>query len=158
VCIEPHPRHGLLELAAESRVPIEVDPRPVQDVELGAFARLGPGDVLFIDSSHVSKLDSDVDRLYLEVVPSLAPGVVVHAHDVPWPHPAPDPERWVFRKHRFWNEEALLQAFLAFNSSFRVRLCASWLHREHRDALAAAVGGYDPSRHEPTSLWFERAR
>ena len=56
--------------------------KKVQDVPLEAFAALGENDVLFIDSSHVSKIGSDVNRLYFDVLPALAPGVLIHIHDV----------------------------------------------------------------------------
>ena len=83
------------------------------------------GDVLFIDSTHVVKIDGDVPHLYLEVVPALAPGVLVHAHDIHFPYNTPHPaERYVLGRTwpMLWTEAMLLQAFLAFNRSFRVVL------------------------------------
>jgi hypothetical protein len=105
----------------------------VQEVELELFQQLGAGDVLFIDSSHVVKTGGDVNYLYLEVLPRLRPGVVVHVHDIFLP--GEYRKDWVTEEFRFWTEQYLLQAFLAFNSEFEVLLCNSYLGRYHRPAL-----------------------
>jgi len=108
----------------------------VQDVELSELTALGENDILFIDSSHALKIGSDVRFLFLEVIPRLAPGVVVHVHDVFLP--AEYPRQWVMGDHRFWNEQYLLQAFLAFNTTWEVLWAGSYMHLRHPDALAAA--------------------
>jgi hypothetical protein len=155
VCIEPYPHRALETLPTIAGVPIEVIAKPVQDVELSLFQRLDEGDVLFIDSSHVSKLDSDVDRIYLEIIPSLRPGVFIHVHDIPFPYLTPNPRHWVFKKHRFWNEASLLYAFLTYNPVFKIALSLSYLHYKNSDALRA-LPGYDPALHEPSSIWLQR--
>jgi len=158
VSIEPYPYRTLRSLP--DRVPgvgFELLAQPVQDVRLELFQQLREGDVLFIDSSHVSKLDSDVNWLYLEVLPSLRPGVFIHIDDIPFPYLARDPARWIFNKHRFWNESALLNAFLAFNTSFRVMFSLSYLHGQQPDVLQALLH-YDASLHHPTSIWLQRVR
>jgi predicted O-methyltransferase YrrM len=91
-CIEPHPCRRLLELPGLSIIESQV-----QDVDVEMFQRLSVDDVLFIDSSHVVKIDGDVPFLYLEVVPTLKPGVVIHVHDVPFPFNIPyPPSLWIF--------------------------------------------------------------
>ena len=84
-CIEPYPNSKLRELVTGHRVRLREC--EVQDIELSAFEELSANDVLFIDSSHVSKKDSDVEFLYLEVLPRLRNGVVIHIHDMPFPMP-----------------------------------------------------------------------
>jgi predicted O-methyltransferase YrrM len=155
VCIEPYPHRALKALPTVADIRIDVIAKPVQDVELSLFQRLGEGDVLFIDSSHVSKLDSDVDRIYLEIIPSLRPGVFIHVHDIPFPYLTPNPRYWVFKKHRFWNEASLLHAFLTYNSVFRIVLSLSYLHCKDSDALRV-LPGYDPMFDEPSSIWLKR--
>jgi hypothetical protein len=155
VCIEPYPYRTLKSLPKITNIPIEIIAKPVQDVELDVFKRLGTGDVLFIDSSHVSKLDSDVNRIYLEVLPCLHSGVFIHIHDIGFPYLATDPQHWVFKKHRFWNEASLLYAFLDYNSSFRIVLSLSYLHYKNRDTLQE-FPGYDPMLPEPSSIWLRR--
>jgi predicted O-methyltransferase YrrM len=96
----------------------------VQDVPLDAFTALGENDVLFIDSSHVSKIGSDVNRLYFDVLPVLAPGVLIHIHDVAGN--LEYPREWL-DEGRAWNEQYLLRAFLMHNAAYRVELFTGWL-------------------------------
>jgi predicted O-methyltransferase YrrM len=91
----------------------------VQDVPLETFDELQEGDVLFIDSSHVSKTGSDVNHLFFRVVPRLAPGVLVHVHDIFWPFEYAESEVY---EGRSWNEAYLVRAFLQYNREFRILL------------------------------------
>jgi Methyltransferase domain len=130
VCIEPFPSSvltrgfpGLTHLIVQ----------PVQQVPLDQFERMGAGDVLFIDSTHVVKTGSDVNFLFFEVIPRLRSGVVVHVHDVFLP--GEFPRNWVTEELRFWNEQYLLRAFLLFNGEFEVLLSNAFLDRRHPQAL-----------------------
>jgi predicted O-methyltransferase YrrM len=127
--------------------------QPVQQVALEEFLRLGEGDVLFIDSSHVLAVGSDVQYLFLEVIPRLAPGVVVHVHDIFLPREYP--KAWVVDERRFWSEQYVLQAFLAFNDSWEVLWGGSHMHEHHPDELAMAFPSYDRGV-LPDSLWMRR--
>ena len=157
--IDPFPFAGL------DRLPeIEVIRREVQDVDLAKFAELGAGDLLFIDSTHVVKIDGDVPYLFLEVIPRLAPGVLVHVHDVhfPWNVPYP-PDRYVLepRWPTFWTEAMLLQAFLAFNRDFEIVLSAPLLRHHDEAFLHATIPGYRPVEADDFdthfgSLWMRR--
>ena len=103
--------------------------RIVQDVPLGTFAELSENDVLFIDSSHVSKIGSDVNRLFFDVFPTLAPGVLIHIHDVT--AILEYPREWL-DEGRAWNEQYVLRAFLMNNPVYRVELFTAWLlHMRH---------------------------
>ena len=101
--------------------------RRVQEVPVETFAALGENDVLFIDSSHVSKLGSDVNRLYFDVLPALAPGVLIHIHDVAGN--LEYPRDW-FDEGRAWNEQYLLRAFLMNNHAYRIELFTAWLSNQ----------------------------
>jgi predicted O-methyltransferase YrrM len=101
----------------------------VQDVPLDVFAQLADGDILFIDSSHVSKIGSDVNRLYFEVLPMLRQGVHVHIHDVMGN--LEYPREW-YAEGRAWNEQYLLRSFLMFNRVFQVELFTAWLFDQHQ--------------------------
>jgi hypothetical protein len=114
---------------------------------------LGENDILFIDSTHVLRIGSDVQYEFLEVLPRLRPGVYVHIHDIFMP--AEYPEAWVRREHRFWTEQYLLQAFLCYNGAFEVIWAGSYMHLKHPDELAAAFASYGPGRH-PGSFWIRR--
>lgn len=117
----------------------------VQDVPVEIFSRLGENDVLFIDSSHVSKIGSDVNRLYFDVLPALARGVLIHIHDVAGN--LEYPKEW-YDEGRAWNEQYLLRAFLMNNRAYRVELFTGWLFntqhawfREHMPLCARGGGG-----------------
>lgn len=151
VAIEPYPRPMLDALEGAVRL----IPRPVQEVPFEEFERLDDGDVLFIDSSHVLRLDSDVRHEYLEILPRLKPGVFVHVHDVFLPQHYP--RQWMFDEGWFWNEQYLLQAFLAFNAAFEVLWAGSWLHHHRPDVLATHLRPA-PADFVPGSFWMRRVR
>ena len=152
IACEPYPS-GALRLAADTGR-IELIAEPVQNVPLDVFLALGDGDVLFIDSSHVCRIGSDVQFEFLEVLPRLAPGVLVHVHDIFLP--VEYPRSWVEAEKRFWNEQYVLQAFLAFNAGYDVVWMSAWMHAHHPDALAAAVRSFDPAVNRPGSVWMRR--
>jgi predicted O-methyltransferase YrrM len=113
---------NLLREGDEKRVTL-IEKR-VQEVPLESFSVLGENDLLFIDSSHVSKIGSDVNRLYFDVLPALAAGVLVHIHDVAGN--LEYPRDW-FEEGRAWNEQYLLRAFLMNNRDYRIELFTAWL-------------------------------
>ena len=154
VCVEPYPKPALYRLRGASR--IEIVPKLVQELSTDFFQALEEGDILFIDSTHIVKINSDVVYLYLEVLPSLKEGVVVHIHDIPFPYPAPDPELWIFTRHQFWTESALVHAFLMYNNRFKILLCSSYLHYREPDKLKSVFSVYDPGKPFPASLWLQK--
>ncbi len=133
-------------------------PKKVQDVDLDFFAQLGDGDILFIDSSHVLRIGGDVTFLYLEVLPRLKKGVVVHVHDIFFPRQYP--RDWVLEKQHFWTEQYLLQAFLAFNDRFEVLWCGSYVSekfpQELRQAFPPPAGLGVVDKYFSSSLWMRR--
>jgi hypothetical protein len=104
----------------------------------------------------VLKIGSDVQFEFLEVLPRLNKGVIVHVHDIFLP--AEYPQEWVMQKHRFWTEQYLLQTFLSFNHSFEVLWAGSFMHLKHSDKVAAAFASYRREAHLPGSFWMKRAR
>jgi len=151
VAIEPYPspvlRRGFPGLT-------KVIAKEVQQVPLSDFSQLAENDILFIDSSHVLKIGSDVQREYLDILPRINRGVLCHIHDIFLPSEYPKP--WIMREHRFWNEQYLLQAFLAFNNSFEVLWASSYLHLKHPERLEAAFSSYRRTTHWPGSFWIRR--
>ena len=101
----------------------------LQTVPVESFDRLEANDILFVDSTHVSKAGSDVNLVFFEILPRLRSGVVVHLHDVF--HPFEYPRRWL-EEGRAWNEAYLLRAFLEYNREFEVLLFNEYLGRFHR--------------------------
>jgi hypothetical protein len=133
VCIEPFPQEFLRQGFPGLHRLIE---KKVEDIDLEFFSELQSGDVLFIDSSHTVKIGGDVNYLFLEVLPRLKPGVIVHIHDIFLPFEYR--RDWVLDEFRFWTEQYLLQAFLTFNSEFEVLMANSYLAHRYQDDLKAA--------------------
>ena len=133
ICIDPFPSDFLRNGFPGLRSSIE---KKIQDIDLEFFSQLQSGDILFIDSSHTVKIGGDVNYLFLEVLPRLKAGVIVHVHDIFLPFEYR--RDWVLDEFRFWNEQYLLQAFLTFNSEFEVLLANSYLNHYHREDLRAA--------------------
>jgi hypothetical protein len=149
--IEPHPGR-LEELLTESdRESARLIVTPVQQVPLNEFDKLAANDILFIDSSHVSKAGSDVNYLLFEVLPRLQAGVLVHFHDVFFPFEYP--LAWI-KDGRAWNELYLLRAFLQYNDAFEVVVFNSFLAHQFGDYVAAHIplALVDP----PSSIWLQK--
>ena len=132
-CIEPFPQEFLKQGFSGLQRLIE---KRVEDIDLEFFSELHSGDVLFIDSSHTVKIGGDVNYLFLEVLPRLEPGVIVHIHDIFLPFEYR--RSWVLGEFRFWAEQYLLQAFLAFNSEFEVLMANSYMAHGYLDDLKVA--------------------
>jgi len=146
--VEPYPEL-LQELVRGEQ--LDVRPEPVQNVELELFDELSANDMLIVDSTHVSKVGSDVNRIVFEVLPRLAPGVLVHVHDIY--HGFQYPRKWVY-EGRAWNEAYLLRAFLMFNSAWEVVFYSSFIAARHPEAFAS---GLPPAAESPgSSLWLRR--
>ena len=92
------------------------------------FRELHAGDVLFVDSTHVAKVGSDVNHIFFEILPILQPGVVVHFHDIMYPFEY-EP-KWIYTGVA-WNEAYMLRAFLMFNPTFKILLFNSFLAHLH---------------------------
>lgn len=130
--IEPYPE-VLRSRLLPSDVGVEVLSVPVQEVELDRFRKLEANDILFVDSTHVSKIGSDVNRIFFDILPELRVGVYVHFHDIFYPFEYPRP--WV-EEGRAWNELYLLRAFLQYNRAFEIVLFNTFLATRHRARLA----------------------
>ena len=149
IAIDPCPRTELRQL------PITWIEKKLQEVPVDTFDCLGAGDILFIDSSHVVTVGSDVNYEILELLPRLKPGVIIHIHDIFWPS-ANYPRYRVIDQKEFWTEQYLVQGFLAFNSAFKIRLCASYLHMTVPEVLEQNFRSYRREKNWPGSLWIER--
>jgi len=156
-CIEPYPYDKLRAIPG-----IEVIAKPVQEIDLSVFTALQAGDVLFIDSSHVLKIDGDVPFLYLEVLPRLNRGVVIHIHDVPFPYNVPYPARlWVFGRPwpMLWNEAMVVQALLCGNRDFRITMSTPLIRHVDEAFLQQRIPFYETIDQNPntfSSLWLEK--
>jgi predicted O-methyltransferase YrrM len=147
VCVEPY------EMPWLERAGVSVLRQRVEDVDLALFRKLDAGDILFIDSSHVIRPYGDVLFEYLELLPSLRPGVIVHAHDIFTPRNYP--RQWVEDRVRLWNEQYLLEAFLSHNDEWEVIGALNYLSHHHFDRLKRVAPYLTPDR-EPASFYLRR--
>ena len=102
--VDPMPRAEIDQLADE------VIRQPLEKTALSVFSTLEKGDILFIDNSHRCLPNSDVTVVFLEILPQLKPGVIVHVHDIYLPYDYPQ-----FMTERFYNEQYVLGAMIAAN-------------------------------------------
>jgi hypothetical protein len=132
--------------------------RQVEVLDVSFFERLGENDILFIDSSHTVRIGGDVNYLILDVLPRLAPGVIVHFHDIALPREYPKVYANNPHFRVFWTEAYLLQAFLCFNDQFEVLLAMSHLMVEWKEEILKAFPYYDPTKHRAISesFWIRR--
>jgi len=148
-CIEPFEMPWLEELD------VEVIRDRVEKIPLAMFETLEAGDVLFIDSSHAIRPQGDVVRIYLQILPLLAPGVIIHVHDVYTPH---DLHPYlVLEQRKLWNEQFLMEALLSGGDRFSVLLANYWIGRQHPELFAKVVPGYRlPPERDGCSFWMRR--
>lgn len=147
ICIEPYEMPWLEKTGAT------VIRRRVEDVGPKVFARLGPNDLLFIDSSHVIRPQGDVLFEFLQLLPMLPAGVIVHVHDIFTPRDYP--AKWVIDEVRLWNEQYLLEAFLSGNTQWRVMAALNHLFHTEFAALKA-VCPYLAADSEPSSFYLQK--
>lgn len=126
IFIEPYPE--LLYSLIKETDDIEVFKSDLQKIDLDVFKQLEKNDILFIDSTHVSKTDSDVNYLLHTVLPNLKKGVYIHFHDIIYPFEYP--ERWIYSGFG-WNESYILRSFLQYNESFEIVLFNTYLESEY---------------------------
>jgi hypothetical protein len=149
VCVEPY-ENPWLDSAG-----VDVMRTRVEAIDPAFFSVLTAGDIVFIDSSHIIRPTGDVLFEYLELLPRLAVGVLVHVHDIFTPRNYP--ATWMVDEVKFWNEQYLLEAFLSHNTSWEIVGALNYLYHHHRDRLGDVCRFLDDG-HEPRSLYIERVR
>lgn len=127
--IEPYPERLKMLLRTDDNIGLQV--KELQDIPLNYFEKLEEGDILFIDSSHVSKVASDVNYLIFEVFPRLNKGVYIHFHDIFYPFEYP--EAWITNNGFIWNELYILRAFLQNNKKYSIQFFQSMLQYKYKD-------------------------
>lgn len=149
IFIEPYAKRlkSLLKKTDE----VNIYEKRLQDVELSVFEKLEKGDILFIDSTHVVKTNSDVNYIFSKILPCLNEGVYIHFHDIFYPFEYPQEH---LESGWAWNEDYMLRSFLQYNDSFEIVL---WNHyfitkaydwiAEHMPLCLKNTGG---------SIWIRR--
>jgi hypothetical protein len=150
VVYDPYPRE---DLAPVLRSVAELRAVAATEVPQAEFADLRSGDLLFVDTTHTVKIGGDVNRVILDVLPRLAPGVLVHIHDIylPWDYP----QEFLAERRFFWAEQYLLQAFLAFNEEFETLFSAHALQRRYPEDVSRLVPSARADT-RPGAFWLRR--
>jgi hypothetical protein len=130
ICIEPYPSDYLIKLY--ERGEITLIQNGLENIDLSIFNTLAENDILFIDSSHVVKLDSDVMFYFTKIFPLINKGVLIHIHDIFFPYDYP--LEWL-KEGRFWNEQYFLYIFLQYNTKFKIKFCNSYSHYKYKEEL-----------------------
>lgn len=132
-CIEPDIQRLYGLLTDEEKNNLTIIEGMQQDVDIKVFSKLEKNDLLFIDSSHVSRPFSDVNRQFFGILPSLNKNVYIHFHDIF--HPFEYPKAWTLDQRRAYNEAYILRAFLQYNDCFDIFLHAHYLHNVYSDKI-----------------------
>ena len=146
-CIEPY------EMPWLEKTQVSVLRKKVEEVDVGFFLQLEENDILFIDSSHVIRPQGDVLFEYLELLPTLNKGVIVHVHDIFLPKNYS--KAWLEEKVTLWNEQYLLEAFLSHNDSWEIIGALNYLSHKHFDELKGVTPFLTPA-HEPGSFYMKK--
>ena len=151
--IEPYPANLKRLMRQSDFQRCRLIEQKVQDVPLEEFDILQAGDLLFIDSSHVMKIGSDLSTLFFSVLPRLNAGVVVHIHDIAWPFEYREAK---IREGRIWNEIYFVRNFLQFNDTFEMLYFSSYIEQEHRQELIRCLPAY--TEFTGASLWLRKKK
>ncbi len=147
VCIEPYQKPWLEQTG------VTVLREKVEDVGLEFFSELSENDILFIDSTHMIRPQGDVLFEFLELLPTISPGVVVHVHDIFSPKNYTN--QHLVDKVLFWNEQYLLEAFLSQNPDWKILGALNFLHHHHPDVMKKIAPRIQPTN-EPGSFYMQR--
>ncbi len=149
--IEPFSERLLGLLSGNDKDKCRLIEEPVQQVSIEIFNALDSNDVLFIDSSHIVKVGSDVTHIILNILPALKPGVIVHFHDILWPFEYP--EDWLMQGIS-WNEAYFLRAFLEYNQAFEILYFNSYIAECFPDQLTNCFS--KPLKNTGGSIWLRK--
>ena len=158
-CVEPYPSDFIRTVKG-----IDLVERRAEQLDPAFFDQLEAGDFLFIDSTHAVKPKGDVEFIYLELIPRLKPGVLIHIHDIhlPFTH-----QRDLLTTRFQWAETILLTALLTGNQNLSVLFCLSLLHYDEPEGLREVFPEYrrEPGEdgldvrerelHYPSSIYLE---
>ncbi|MDD5432286.1 MAG: class I SAM-dependent methyltransferase [Candidatus Omnitrophica bacterium] len=134
--IEPFPSLLISLMKDSDKKQYRILPKRLEDCELSEFAILQENDILFIDSTHVAKVNSDVNQLFFNILPLLNKGVYIHFHDIFYPFEYP---KELIYGGCAWNEGYILRAFLQYNNSFKIVFFNTFLEHFFKEMFEAEM-------------------
>jgi predicted O-methyltransferase YrrM len=148
-CIEPYEQDWLEKIA------VNLIREKVEDIDIDFFKQLQKNDILFIDSSHIIRPQGDVLHEYLEILPILNSGVIIHIHDIFSPRDYLD--KWILDDHLMWNEQYLLEAFLCFNANYKILGSVNYLANNYKNEFKKIAPIYaTQDKREPGAFWIQK--
>ena len=152
ISIEPYPKKFLRDINKKN---YELITKKVQEVDQNIFI---DADILFIDSTHVSKFNSDVNTEVFEIIPKLKIGAMIHWHDIMIPNDYP--EYWIKHGNKFWNESYLVHAFMLYNESFKTIWASRFMQNYHPEIVKKYFHSFNPNNinEQLSSFWVERIK
>jgi predicted O-methyltransferase YrrM len=150
-CVFIEPFAARLKSLLKGNEKAKIYEKRLQDIPLELFEILQEGDILFIDSTHISKLDSDVNYIIHKLLPKLHRGVYIHFHDIFFPFEYPKSN---YDAGYAWNEIYMLRAFLEYNNSFKIILFNTYLQAKFKCQLETRF----PLLYKNTggSIWIQK--
>ncbi|HLY71174.1 MAG TPA: class I SAM-dependent methyltransferase [Puia sp.] len=150
IFIEPNPERLFSLITEKDKENTKIFVNKVQDIPFSIFETLNENDILFIDSSHISKAGSDLNHLLFEVLPRLKKGVKIHIHDIFFPFEYP--KEWIL-SGRSWNEDYLIRSFLMFNNEFKIIFFSDFLYKYNPNLFKGMPLSYKKTGY---NLWLEK--
>ena len=149
VFIEPYPER--LESLLKNDDKVTIHKKRLQEIPIEIFGELKENDILFIDSTHVAKFNSDVNYVFHKILPMLAHGVHIHFHDIFYPFEYP--QEWLLNGSA-WNEKYILRAFLEYNNDFKIVLFNTYLESMYEEKIKSRF----PLLYKNTggSIWIKK--
>ena len=149
ICIEPY------EMPWLEKTGVRVIRQLVEEVGLELFKSLGENDILFIDSSHMVRPQGDVLFEFLEILPTLKKGVIIHVHDIF--SPKDYTKQHLVEDVMFWNEQYILEAFLTCNHEFKIIGALNYLKTHYPLEVYAKLPVLEKMKdHVPGSFWIRK--
>jgi hypothetical protein len=145
-CVEPYENNWL------NKLNIKILRKRIEEIKEDYYLSLKSGDILFIDSSHIIRPEGDVLKIYLEILPNLNKGVIVHIHDIYTPKNYL--EKIIVKENKFWNEQYLVEALMMNADKYEIYLLLNYLknnaYRKLKDTCP-----YLQINSEPSSLYLK---
>jgi predicted O-methyltransferase YrrM len=145
-CVEPYENNWLEKLN------IKILRKRIEEIKEDYYLNLKSGDILFIDSSHIIRPQGDILKIYLEILPNLKKGVIVHIHDIFTPKNYL--EKLIIKENKFWNEQYLVEALITNTDKYEIYLLLNYLKNNAYRKLKNACP-YLQINSEPSSLYLK---
>ena len=146
ICIEPY------EMPWLGTLDIRVIRNTLENCEIEIPDKLEENDLLFIDSSHIIRPQGDVLKEYLDIIPRLKSGVIIHVHDIFTPRDYLD--QWIREDVLFWNEQYLLECLLSNNQRYEILGALNFIKHSNYSKLKKVCPYLNKNR-EPGSIYFK---